>query len=175
MVPGRNPIICQNDTITLSSSISGISYKWNTNQTTKSIIVSLAGKYKLTLTDVNGCIGVSPEIEVKVNQLPQFTINSSKNPPVFCDRDSSLLTPSINGIKYQWNTNQSTKNIYVKSTGKYILTLTDNNQCSNSNSVDVLVNILPKVKANSSTNEICFGESITLLVVVRIYIIGQME
>lgn len=162
VVPARNPIICQNDTITLSSSISGSSYKWNTNQSTRSIVVSSAGKYKLTITDVNGCTGISPELEVKVNPLPQFNINSSKNPPVFCDRDSSLLTPSINGIKYQWSTNQSSKSIFVKSTGKYILTLTDNNQCSNSNSIDVIVNGLPKVKANSSNNEICLDQNLTL-------------
>jgi len=162
VVPARNPIICQNDTITLSSSISGMSYKWNTNQTTKSIIVSLAGKYKLTLTDANGCTGVSPELEVKVNPLPQFSLNSSKSPPVFCDRDSSLLSPSINGIKYQWNTNQNSKSIFVKSSGKYILTLTDNNQCSNTNSIDVIVNPLPKVKANASVNVVCHGENVTL-------------
>ncbi|MBK9715980.1 MAG: SprB repeat-containing protein [Saprospiraceae bacterium] len=162
VVPVRNPTICQSDTITLSSSMSGTSYKWNTNQSTKSIIVSTAGKYKLTITDANGCIGISPELEVKVNPLPQFTISSSINPPIFCERDSTLLTPSVNGTKYQWNTNQSTKSIYAKTTGKYNLTLTDNNQCSNTSSIDVVVNKLPKVKANSSVSELCLGQNLTL-------------
>lgn len=162
VVPARNPIICQNDTITLTSSIVGSSYKWNTNQTTKNIVVSQAGFYKLTITDGNGCTGISPDLEVKINQLPQFVINPEFSPPVFCEPDSMALTSSINGIKYLWNNNKTTKSIYVKTSGKYILTLTDNNQCSNTASIDITANKRPPVKANSTKVEICHGEEITL-------------
>src|SRR5690606_3706347 len=51
---GEN-IICNNETATLSSNKDFAEYLWSTNEITKSIDVTEAGTYTLTVTDDNGC------------------------------------------------------------------------------------------------------------------------
>ncbi|MFM9055829.1 MAG: endonuclease/exonuclease/phosphatase family protein [Bacteroidota bacterium] len=60
---------CQGDVITLTAS-GGVSFLWSTGSTTSTLTSSLTGNYTVTVTDANGCSGVSAPVTLNFVQLP---------------------------------------------------------------------------------------------------------
>lgn len=67
------------------TSTTAVAYLWNNSATTQSIIVNIAGGYKVTITDVNGCkdssnlVAVHPPPPTTVNAT--YIIGNAGNPP----------------------------------------------------------------------------------------------
>jgi hypothetical protein len=61
---GKDTLICTNNYISLSTIGTFKTYKWSTGQSLKSIFVTKPGKYRLTVTEDDGCMS-SDTIEVK--------------------------------------------------------------------------------------------------------------
>jgi gliding motility-associated-like protein len=57
IIPSKNPA-CRGDAITLNFPSASVSYSWNTNETTQSIVVtpSVQTLYQLTIKDANSCV-----------------------------------------------------------------------------------------------------------------------
>ena len=66
ITPSGSTIICPSGTVSLTSS-TGASYLWSTAATTQTIIVSTAGNYSVTVTNVNGCSAASAPISVSLS------------------------------------------------------------------------------------------------------------
>jgi large repetitive protein len=152
---------CAGGSVTLSASAS-VSYLWSTGATSQSITVSAAGSYSVTVTDVNGCEGVSAPVNVTVNPLPTPTI-SADGPTTFCVGQNVTLTASA-GSSYQWSTGAVTQSITVSTTGIYNVTVTDANGCSGAATpVTVTVNPLPiPLVTVSGPTTFCEGGSVVL-------------
>ncbi|MCX6140687.1 MAG: hypothetical protein NTX15_07670 [Candidatus Kapabacteria bacterium] len=60
----RSLTICLDDVITLTAQSGFRLYEWNTGETTESITTGKGGKYWVTVTDDNGCVGVSDTVRV---------------------------------------------------------------------------------------------------------------
>lgn len=43
------------------------SYSWSNGDATQSTVISTPGFYNVTVTDANGCTGISPSVEVVIN------------------------------------------------------------------------------------------------------------
>jgi gliding motility-associated-like protein len=119
--------------------------------------------YTVTGTDGNGCSN-SDEILLTVNPLP--TINTSPNDQI-CIGDSIQLTAS-GAINYQWSptanvSNPTVSNPYVRPTATTVYTAigTDGNGCSNSATIEIIVNPLPSVDAGNNINS-CRGDDVQL-------------
>jgi hypothetical protein len=67
-------IICENETVTLTSSPAS-SYLWSNGETTQSINVSIAGDYSVTTNDACGISVTSEIINVTVEPLPEAIIS----------------------------------------------------------------------------------------------------
>lgn len=94
ILPNRGTTICQDEQIVLTIDQSYASYRWNTGQTTKSIVTSVAGEYVAEVVDANGCIGRSEPVTVVVRNVrnqAKFLYSSSKLEYVITDHEVGLL------------------------------------------------------------------------------------
>jgi len=149
--------ICAGATTALTAN-GAITYTWNTTATTVSITPSptVTTNYTVSGTDGNNCVntGIST---ITVNALPTITINSS----TICIGATTTLT--ANGANtYTWNTNAIATSITPSPTvtTNYTVSGTDGNNCANSGTTTVTVNILPTIIVNTAT--ICVGGTATL-------------
>jgi len=151
--------ICAGETATLIAS-GGDNYYWNTGETTSSIDVEPTETtlYQVEVTDANGCSD-SDNVEVVVNDLP--TADAGQDQTI-CAGETATLTASGGG-DYLWDNQETTESIQVTPTESttYEVTVTDGNNCSASDEIEVVVNPLPTADAGSDF-EICAGESATL-------------
>ena len=156
-----NTTFCSGNNVLLAPN-QATSYLWSNGSTADTITVTESGKYKVTITDTNGCSNASNEITVTVNALPSANIMSSGS-STFCSGDSVILTASI-ASQYSWSNGATGNQIVVKNSGQFIVTITDQNGCkSSSQIINVVANPLPVLNIISSGDlNLCQGESETL-------------
>nr|AWJ66337.1 Muc19 precursor [uncultured bacterium] len=151
--------LCNGDSTTLTAS-GGVSYQWNTGDTTAAIVVSPTTdtSYMVTVTNEEGCVKES-SVLIVVNELPAVLIEG-----VFelCNGDSTTLTAS-DGATYLWNTGDTTAAIVVSPIADttFMVTVTNDEGCEGESSVLIVVNELPDVLIGGIF-ELCNGDSTTL-------------
>ena len=141
---GLNDTICNGDTITLIAS-GGTSYNWSIGTTTSTITVNPSNTttYIVTVLDINNCSDIDTVL-VTVNPLPPANVG---NDVAICDGDTATLIATGGGT-YVWsNAGETTDTIEVAPfiTTTYTITVTDTNNCSNTDEVVVTVNSLPTI------------------------------
>jgi len=112
---GKDTAICAGQNITLTAPMRG-SYRWNTGDTTQSIVVGKPGFYsveiKLGLCTVYGTINVT------FHPFPK--INIGKHDTAFCEGDSAVISVGyLPGTRYHWTTGDTTSTITVHVPGIY--------------------------------------------------------
>jgi hypothetical protein len=151
---------CSGGSVVLRAS-GASTYMWSNNQTGDSIVVTQPGTYFATGTDVAGCVATSNSIPVTVNSAPTITI--SPNGPIAVCQGAAVNLQASGASSYQWNNGQTTDSISVNATGNYQVVGTTPNGCSDSASVQVVVNSLPTVSINSNGPlTFCQGAQVTL-------------
>jgi len=152
---------CDGESVMLTSS-PGESYLWSNGQTTQSILVTMSGSYSVTMTDINGCSGTSPNTIVTVYPLP-IAIITPLGPTEFCEGGSVTLLSSP-AIFYSWSNGGNTQAISVQNSGDYTVTVTDLNGCS-ATSEPITITVYPSPIATITPNgptDFCEGESVML-------------
>ncbi|MBC8173916.1 MAG: gliding motility-associated C-terminal domain-containing protein [Chitinophagales bacterium] len=80
------------------------SYLWSTGETTQTILVDSAGFYFVTVTDGNGCEGISEPIEVIINYPPEIDAFPDT---VYVENDElaqlNVTTTSSGDVTYSWS------------------------------------------------------------------------
>ncbi len=125
-----------------------------------SFIYNTAGTYSASLTISNDDCTATGTLEVTVADLPVVTSLASADS--VCLGDEVTLTGS-GASSYDWD-NGVTDGVAFAPTesASYLVMGTDANGCVNVDSVEVVVNSLPEVVANSSESSICFGGEVVL-------------
>jgi large repetitive protein len=124
-----------------------------------------SGKYLLTVTQ-NGCSSTD-DVDVVIYENP--VAEALSNSPVCEDRPLNFTAKDAGiGANYQWrnaagtivstNASFTIPNASLSNNGNYFLTVTKNN-CSNSDTIEVLVKPVPKVTINKIT-QLCAGGTI---------------
>lgn len=152
---------CEGNNIILTAS-SASSYLWSNGTTTQTATINTTGSYSVTVTDENGCKNSSIPITINVNPLPMALISPSGNLHI-CAGDSVKLV-ATGGNQYLWSNTQTSKDIVVKESGNYQVTVTDNNGCfSMSLSTTIVVDSIPNVAIKVIGNlQFCDGDSVIL-------------
>ncbi len=156
----NSPTICEGDTavLTVNATPPGGTYLWNTGATTQSISVTPTVTTTYTVTyDLGGCIQTSTTTVI-VDPNPPITFTGNTN---ICQGQSTSLTASSSN-QYLWNTGETTQtiNITPNATSSYTVTVFNVNGCSNSATVNVVVNPLPVPSFTSTA--VCNGMMTTL-------------
>lgn len=129
--------------------------------TNDTLVAQDAGTYTLHVQNTTyACEATSNAIEVLVNALPIVEANATVT--TLCEGDSVTLT-GAGADTYSWDNGVTDNDGFAPpATTTYEVTGTDANGCSNTASVEVIVNELPTVVANVSSTAVCEGESLTL-------------
>jgi hypothetical protein len=145
----NNPSICFGSSVTLIAS-GATTYSWNTGATTDSISVSPTSTttYSVTGTATGGCSGNSTAV-VTVNVLPAISASSNVPGDSICSGEQVILNGS-GGLSYTWSGGVSDGVIFSPSTTQtYTVTGTDANGCTNSATINVVVNACLGMNANT--------------------------
>jgi gliding motility-associated-like protein len=155
---------CQGEDVVLTAPLS-VSYLWSNGQTDRSITVTTAGFYTVTVTNVSGCQSTSIPTQVIVNALPSRPNIDPDGTVSICSGSSRTLTSSI-GTTYLWSNGATTQSIDAETAGAYTVQVTNSYGCLSQPSLAtiIVVNPLPAtptITASGST-AICAGSSVTL-------------
>lgn len=141
-------------------------YSWidNSNEVTLTsdfmIDSDVAGYYWVDVIDKHGCVGrdsasltLRPDLDPTIIGSPLVSI---------CENDSVTLISnykSSDGYNFNWSTGETTESILVKTSGNYILDVSDDLECEGSALIDIVVNPLPIV--SDFNDSICVGSKLT--------------
>ncbi|MCK5822461.1 MAG: T9SS type A sorting domain-containing protein [Bacteroidales bacterium] len=120
---GADKYICEGDTATIDAGEGFISYSWSTGDTKRSIEVSEAGTYSVTVTDSISNVS-NDTIKVVVNPLPTVDIGE-----VHESADSVILDAGAGFVEYLWSDSTTQQTTTARHTGHYYVTVTDENGC----------------------------------------------
>ncbi|WP_282779008.1 gliding motility-associated C-terminal domain-containing protein [Phaeodactylibacter xiamenensis] len=124
---------CTDTTATLSAGAEYVAYTWSTGSSAESITIDSGGVYRVTVTDVNGCISQDSYQLLEYN-LPAVAIGGSAS---FCPGGFATLNAGADYAAYEWSTGSGASSIEVDQEGLYTLTVTDDNGCTNTASLQV--------------------------------------
>lgn len=145
---GSDQMGCSNNTITLSGS-GAQTYTWNNGVTDGVPFTQALGtvSYVVTGTDMNSCENTDT-VSVTVNATP--TVNGGMD-QVHCANDTLVLTGS-GALTYTWDNAvvDGVPFFQVVSSADYIVTGTDGNGCTDTDTVTIVVNPLPNVTVSGN-------------------------
>ena len=148
---------CVGETTILEGGIGYVTYEWSNNTNNQIVEVSSPGMVTLTVTDVNGCQGITSQ-EVVENALPVPEIQGEDG---FCPGEAVSLATLQNWEAYQWSTGQNTSTINVNLAGDFNVTVTDANGCMGSTNQFVAAYSAPTPQIIGEL-QFCPGTSTTL-------------
>ena len=116
--------------------------------------------YVVQVTDATGCTSTD---EILVTVTEEIII--SLDDETICFGESSNVTPTSTGagpFTYDWGSEATSGNTLTVSpivTTTYVVTVTDNNNCTNTASTQIIVEPLPNVTLNLPISEFCLDDS----------------
>ncbi len=152
-------ILCPGDTNLLS--VSGgfyVSYQWQDGSTGSVFTATQAGDYSVTVVSDLGCPGTDT-IRLRESIFPTPLISGDT---LLCPGETTTLTAHGGFASYEWSTGETTQSISLNNDGFYGLTVTDAENCSNEQTIEVvsLNNPVPGINGPAS---LCSGDTVTLL------------
>ena len=152
------PSFCVGNSTVLSSSATFVSYQWSTGATQPQITVSTPGNYGLTITDANGCVGVTSQA---VEEFPRPAYDIS-GVDYFCTGAGTSLSVPGTFTSYIWSSGQQTPSIAVNTPGNYVVTVTNSFGCTAVRNIQVNQIPLPVADAGPAQELTCNLPSATL-------------
>ena len=111
---GLDTAVCKGAKITLDAGVNAMHYRWNTGDSTRSILISDTGLYTVTVSDGNAC---KESASRRLNPINAYL--SLGNDTTMCNGLPLLLIPHTNIIDLIWNTGLKTSSITVSKAGQY--------------------------------------------------------
>ncbi len=165
LITANGPLIfCAGDSVTLTT-VTAMSYLWNTGATTQGITVDSAGTYRVSITDISGCTGVSANtiVAIDIPPIPIITYNGN-------------LLASSSAYGNQWLLNGApiagaTGFIYTAPvTGCYSVQVTDSIGCvSVSDTVCITINHNGINEINAINDVLIFPNPIAGIITIRAF------
>ncbi|HZK95387.1 MAG TPA: gliding motility-associated C-terminal domain-containing protein [Prolixibacteraceae bacterium] len=142
---GTDTATC-NKPVNLNAGNEHSSYLWSNGQTTSSITANSTGLYTVMVTNNLGC-SARDSIYVKVKPLPSVNLGSDLS---VCLGQQIVLNAGNGFENYLWSNGASIQTIIPTQTGRYSITVSDRDNCTNSDTINVVFNPLPVPTINST-------------------------
>ncbi len=149
-------VICLDDPLRLDAG-NHTSYLWSTGATTRTIDVLLAGNYRVTVTNQNGCQGVG-EVNVTEARKPDVEVLGDT---FICFGESTTLRTNQVFQNYAWSNGANTPTIDASASGTYTVTVTDVNGCRDTADLSIVKNNELNIRISGEL-EFCEGNSTQL-------------
>ena len=156
-----NLSICEGETTELNAGNGYTSYLWNNSNNSQAITVSNAGLYSVTVTNADGCEGVTA-VNLVQHSLPTPTITGNS---AICMGDNANLDAGSGYNNYLWSTYENNQTINIGTAGMYAVTVTDNFGCEGSDIFSMNINNL-SITTSPGVASICAGTDIDVSVTV---------
>ncbi len=140
-------------------SYAGISNSYSATYTYTPSIVDNSSKFRCVVS--NGCSSVySYGATLTVNPLPTVDLGTDK---YICEGSDLALDAGPDMTGYSWSTGETTRTITVNAEAEYSVTVTDNNNCSNSD--NILIYTDPQIPPINLGNDkyMCSGQLVELI------------
>jgi ligand-binding sensor domain-containing protein len=165
---GQDTTICYNQSVTLDATESGCTYLWSGGGSVDSVFTVVGSDvgvgtadYSVTVTNIYGCQDIDT---ITVTIAPNPVADAGPDISI-CYGECTVLTASGAGVggSYFWNTTETTSSITVcpTTTSNYIVTTTNEYECTDVDYVVVTVNPLPVVDLGQDT-AILISQSVLL-------------
>ena len=156
---GNDIQVCEGETVTIPSGISGVNYLWQDGSTDPQFVTTQSGEFILQVS--NNCGTDADTIVVDISGIPPTP--TLGNDTTLCEGVSlQLLSNADSQTSIEWQDGSSNLSFNVTTAGTY--TLSESNRCGDA--VDtIVVSYLdaPDPFSLGSDTTLCPGESITLL------------
>ena len=141
-------IICEGQNVIFTGS-GAQTYSWN-NSIIDSFpaVLTSSATFELVGIDANGCSNAD-SVAVVVNPLPDISLGSDTSACVY-NAPINLNVPGIYSV-YNWNTGETTSSIQVDQSGTYVVSVTSESGCSDSDTIVVIID--PCLGINELTSE----------------------
>lgn len=159
----ENPVIdlgddiesCEGLIVTLTAPNGFVDYLWNPGQNTQSIDVYTGedGYYEVTVIDEHGCIAVDG-VNVTFNENPTVELGENVTTCMF---DAISLDAGSGMSEYLWSTGEDTQVISVEDENDYSVTVTNEYNCTASDTMHLFVLDLPELDL-PDTDTACVNE-----------------
>lgn len=147
---------CQ-EQLVLDAGNSGLSFLWSNAATTQSISISTGGSFHVLVSDGGEGCSDKDTILVTMHPLPNVFLGSDRS---VCGTSEILWSGNSTATSYLWSTTETTEYITITQSGSYSVTVSDNNNCTNSQSVNIT--LVPYAVVDLGGPYTTCGESILL-------------
>lgn len=151
---------CDGDSITLSVPNGYRAYRWSTGATSPSIVAKTGDRFWVWVDD-GLCTGYSDTVTTTLFPRPTVTILPGAIATI-CEGDSVTLEATAGYASYRWSSGQSTRRITVGRSGRYTVTVANENDCIASVTSEVIVKPRTKPRITGGPLVICDGDSAVL-------------
>lgn len=141
-------------TVTLDAGNAGASFSWSSGDNTQTVVVSSSNTYSVTVTDANNCTGTDAAV-VTISSFPVVNLGADT---AQCG-GSILLDAGNAGSTFAWSNGPSSQTNNVTASGVYSVVVTNTNNCSSADTVEVTINALPTVTFTLTDDTLCIGEA----------------
>ena len=146
---GEDILLCEGAAmLSVSENFSHI--LWNTGDTDFAISISQSGVYTVTVTDEFGCMN-SDTISVQIK--PKLVVDLGDD--IFTCNTSVVLRTTEKWSSYLWSDGSTNPTLRVNQSGTYYLTVTDQDDCTGTDSIQVEFIKYPTVEIESITEDFC--------------------
>ena len=160
-----NEICVGGNSVLITTNSLGANYSWNYNSlpvssgTQSYFNASSPGNYNLIVTFSNGCNATSNTITLIEGTPPVFSVIASPN-SFACSGDPIMLSAQTNVQNVVWSNGETNREIFVFTSGNYLVTVIDNIGCKSTESITVTFSELPEVNAGPDNKATCFTNPI---------------
>ncbi|MGL4598195.1 MAG: T9SS type A sorting domain-containing protein [Bacteroidia bacterium] len=116
-------------------------------ETNDSLLINAAGHYNVYQTNILGCAD-SAAVALVVVSVPNPVLNLGVD-SAFCG--NTILDAANAGASFFWNDSTTLQTLAVTTTGMYYVMVTDSNNCSSSDSINITINPNPVVSLGADT------------------------
>jgi len=158
--------------INISGGTAPYTYTWTNGQNGSTVSTQIVGgnlsatNYTITVTDANNCTAIK---SVTLTEPPAITFNTPNVNSASCGQSNGNATLTASGgtgtFTYSWSNSASGSTATGLAAGNYIITATDANGCTATQSVNVNNNPGPTINGFFSGNVSCNGTATGSVVV----------
>ncbi|MES2560450.1 MAG: gliding motility-associated C-terminal domain-containing protein [Bacteroidota bacterium] len=129
---GKDTFTCRDSYYLLNAGVGFVSYTWSTGSTASFIQTKENGQYSVAVTDANGCTATDNML-LEVKEKPVLKMVHLMK---ICDPDTLLYPGAFK--QYLWQDGSIDTAFRAKQYGVYTVEVTDSNDCSNSDSSEII-------------------------------------
>jgi len=117
----------------------GYLYNWSNASTTQHLTGIGAGSYTVVVTDTNGCSNSLVNLVIQDNPILLSSLSNNVKCNKFSNGSiSTNITGGVTPFQYAWSNGSTTQNLSGLTAGLYFVLVTDSNNCSTTDTIQIL-------------------------------------